>query len=77
VNGVLQYYTKAGTYSNCANVANIKVATGPATEFVEFNPSTLTYNIELKAGAAARDRGAGVAARLWQFREVMRLRRLR
>ena len=59
VNSVLQYYTKAGTYSNGVNVANIIVAGGPAAEFVEFDPSALTYNVELKAGAAAI--GAGTA----------------
>ena len=59
VNGVLQYYRNAGTYSNGVNVANIIVAGGPAAEFVEFDPSTLTYNLELKAGAPAI--GAGTA----------------
>ncbi len=59
VNNVLQYYTKVGAYSNGVNVANIIVAGGPAAEFVEFDPSSLTYNLEPKAGAAAI--GAGTA----------------
>ena len=59
VNNIIQYYRNVGTYSNGVNIANIIPAGGPAAEFVEFNPSTLTYNLELKASAPAI--GAGTA----------------
>ncbi len=55
VNGVGTYFGKPGTYGN----ANIIAAGGPASEFVDFDPSTLTFNVKLKAGAAAI--GAGLA----------------
>jgi hypothetical protein len=55
VNGVAKYYGSPGTYGN----ANIIAAGGPAAEFVDFDPSTLTYNVMLKAGAPAI--GAGIA----------------
>ena len=42
VNGGAQYLRNPGTYSNGVNVANIIAAGGPATEFVEFDPSTLS-----------------------------------
>jgi Right handed beta helix region len=54
-NGVLQYNSKAGTYTN----GNIIDAGGAKNEFLNFNPSTLTYTIMLKSGAQAV--GAGVA----------------
>ena len=50
-----QYYGSPGTFGN----ANIIAAGGPAAEFVDFDPSTLTYNVKLKAGAPAI--GAGIA----------------
>ena len=55
VNGVAAFYGSPGTYWN----SNIIAAGGPAAEFVDFNPSTLTYNVKLKAGAPAI--GAGLA----------------
>ncbi len=54
VNGVGTYYGSPGTYVN----ANIIAAGGPAAEFVDFDPSTLTYNLTLKAGAPAIGAGA-------------------
>jgi len=56
VNGAVQYLGKPGTYAN----GNIIDSGGPNSEFVNFNPSTLTYNLMLKAGAPAI--GAGTAA---------------
>ena len=55
VNRVGTYYGSPGTYGN----ANIIAAGGPAAEFVDFDPSTLTYNLKLKADAPATK--AGVA----------------
>jgi hypothetical protein len=55
VSGVAQYIGKAGTYTN----SNI-IGSGAATsEFADFNPATLTYDVLLKAGAQAI--GAGTA----------------
>ena len=56
VNGVAQYLGKPGTYGN----GNIIDSGGTKSEFVNFNPSTLTYNVMLKAGAQAI--GAGTAS---------------
>ena len=56
VNGVIQYDSKVGAYTN----GNIIDAGGVKSEFVNFNPSTLTYNVLLKSGAQAI--GAGTAA---------------
>jgi hypothetical protein len=55
VNGVIQYLSKVGPYTN----GNIIDAGGAKSEFVNFNPSTLTYTVLLKAGAQAI--GAGTA----------------
>ena len=55
VNRVGTYYGSPGTYGN----ANIIAAGGPAAEFVNFDPSTLTYDLKLKANAPATK--AGVA----------------
>jgi hypothetical protein len=55
VNGVIQYLGKPGTYAN----GNIIDAGGAKSEFVNFNPSTLTYILMLKTGAQAI--GAGTA----------------
>ena len=55
VNGVVQYYSAPGTYG----AANIIASGGPESEFVDFAPSTRTYNVKLKSGARAI--GAGVA----------------
>jgi hypothetical protein len=55
VNGAIQYLSNPGTYAN----GNIIDAGGAKSEFVNFNPATLTYNVMLKAGAQAI--GAGTA----------------
>ena len=55
VNGAAQFSGKPGTYMN----GNIIDSGGTKSEFVNFNPSTLTYNMMLKAGAPAI--GAGTA----------------
>jgi hypothetical protein len=49
VNGVPQFYGKAGTYVN----GNVIDSGGPTSEFVDFDPSRLTYNVMLKYGAQA------------------------
>ena len=49
VSGVPQYYGKPGTYAN----GNVIDAGGTKSEFVNFNPATLTFNVMLKAGAQA------------------------
>ncbi|MBV8441389.1 MAG: hypothetical protein JO312_12665, partial [Hyphomicrobiales bacterium] len=49
VDGVAEYYGKPGTYPT----ANIIDPSGTASEFVNFDPSTLTYNVMLTSGAAA------------------------
>jgi hypothetical protein len=59
-NGVLQYISKVGTYTN----GNIIDAGGAKAEFVNFNPATLTYNVMLKAGAQAIGAGAAGAPAL-------------
>lgn len=55
VGGVAQNLGKPGTYAN----GNIIDSGGPKSEFVNFNPATLTYNLMLKAGAPAI--GAGTS----------------
>jgi len=55
VNGVAQFLGTPGTYAN----GNIIDSGGAKSEFVNYNPSTLTYNVMLKAGAKAI--GAGTA----------------
>ena len=55
VNGVIQYLSKVGPYTN----GNIIDAGGAKSEFVNFNPATLTYTVLLKSGAQAI--GAGTA----------------
>jgi hypothetical protein len=52
--GATVSYRSPGTYGN----ANIIVAGGSASEFVNFDPSTLTYNMMLKKGAPAIGAGA-------------------
>jgi len=49
VNGVVQFNSKVGPYPN----GNIIDAGGAKAEFVNFDPSTLTYTVLLKAGAQA------------------------
>jgi hypothetical protein len=56
VNGVVQYMSKVGTYTS----GNIIDAGGAKSEFLNFNPSTLTYTVLLKSGAQAV--GVGTAA---------------
>ncbi len=56
VNGVIQYLSQAGTYTN----GNIIETQGTKGELMNFNPATLTYTVLLKAGAQAV--GAGTAA---------------
>ncbi|HEY1780129.1 MAG TPA: hypothetical protein VGG79_06795 [Roseiarcus sp.] len=54
-NGVPQYIGQPGTYAN----GNIIDAGGPKSEFSNFNPATLTYNVLLKSTGQAI--GAGTA----------------
>jgi hypothetical protein len=58
VNGVAQLLGNPGTYAN----GNIIDSGGAKSEFVNFNPSTLTYNVMLKAGAQAIGAGTAVGA---------------
>ena len=51
-------FGKPGTYGN----GNIIDSGGAKSEFVNFNPSTLTYTMMLKAGAQAIGAGAGTGA---------------
>ena len=48
-NGAPQYIGKPGTYAN----SNIIDSGGPKSEFANFNPATLTYNVMLKSNAPA------------------------
>jgi hypothetical protein len=57
VNGAIQYLSNPGTYAN----GNIIDSGGAKSEFVNFNPATLTYNVMLKAGAQAIGAGAAGA----------------
>jgi hypothetical protein len=57
VNGVAVFYYKHGTYWN----ENIVAAGGTLDEFVNFDPSSYTYNVMLKASPPARAIGAGTA----------------
>ena len=56
VNGTVQFFSRPGPYMN----GNIIDAGGAKSEFLNFNPSTLTYTVILKSGAPAV--GAGTAA---------------
>jgi hypothetical protein len=56
VNGVVQFLGAPGTYAN----GNIIDTGGTKAEFLNFNPSTLTYTVMLKSGSQAI--GAGTAA---------------
>jgi hypothetical protein len=59
VDGVTAYYGSPGTYGN----ANIIVAGGPAAEFgAGFDPSTLSYDVMLIAGAPAIGKGTTTGA---------------
>jgi hypothetical protein len=57
-NGVVQYIsTPGGPYGD----ANIIAAGGPKAEFVSFDPSALTYNLELTESAKANTAGTSYA----------------
>ena len=56
VGGVAKWFSTPGTYGT----ANIIAAGGPTSEFVDFDPATLTYNVMLKANVPAV--GAGTSA---------------
>jgi hypothetical protein len=56
VNGVIQYLGKPGTYNG-----NIIDTGGAKSEFLNFNPATLTYTVMLKAGAQAISAGTAGA----------------
>jgi hypothetical protein len=58
VNGVTQDIGKQGTYAN----GNIIDSGGPTSEFVDFDPSRLTYNVMLKYGAPAIAAGTATGA---------------
>jgi hypothetical protein len=58
VNGVVQFLGNPGTYAN----GNIIDSGGAKSEFLNFNPSTLTYNLMLKAGSQAIGAGTAVGA---------------
>jgi hypothetical protein len=58
VGGVAQYYGKPGIYDN-GNVIDVG---GVSSEFVNFNPATLTFNVMLKAGAQAIGPGTTAGA---------------
>jgi hypothetical protein len=58
VNGVAQLLGKPGTYAN----GNIIDSGGAKSEFVNFSPSTLTYNVMLKKGAQAIGPGTATGA---------------
>jgi hypothetical protein len=55
VGGVAQFFSAPGTYAN----SNIIDTGGAKAEFLNFNPSTLTYTVLLKSGSQAI--GAGTA----------------
>jgi hypothetical protein len=57
-NGTIQYLGPPGTYANC----NVIDSGGAASEFVNFNPSTLTYDMMLKSSAQAINAGGGLCA---------------
>jgi hypothetical protein len=56
--GSPQYIGKPGTYAN----GNILDTGGANSEFVNFNPATLTFNVMLKAGAQAIGQGTAAGA---------------
>jgi hypothetical protein len=58
VNGVGTYIGKPGTYRN----ANLVDGCGAACEFINFKPSTLTYNLSLLASAPAMRAGSATDA---------------
>jgi hypothetical protein len=58
VNGAPQWLGKPGTYAN----GNIIDSGGPTSEFVDFDPSRLTYNVMLKYGAPAISAGTATGA---------------
>ena len=60
VNGVSQFNSRSGLYNNGPNVNDIIDRLGPTGEFINFSPSTLTYNVMLKPGAQAFGAGSAV-----------------
>jgi hypothetical protein len=58
VNGVIQFLSAPGTYAN----GNIIDTGGTRAEFLNFNPSTMTYTVILKAGAQAISAGTATGA---------------
>jgi hypothetical protein len=60
VNGIIQYNSTVGPYPN----GNIIDNGGAKSEFVNFNPSALTYTVMLKSGAQAIGAGAAAGAPL-------------
>ena len=58
VNGVVQFLSQPGTYGN----GNIIETGGAKGEFINFNPSTLTYTLMLKSAAQAVNAGTGTGA---------------
>ena len=58
VSGDPQYIGTPGTYAN----DNILASGGPVSEFANFNPAMLTYNVMLKAGAQAISTGTATGA---------------
>jgi hypothetical protein len=64
VYGTNQFLGSPGAYNNGPNVNNIIDRLGPTGEFVNFSPSTLTYNVMLKPGAQAIRAGSAAGPRL-------------
>jgi hypothetical protein len=58
VGGVAQFYGKPGTYDN-GNIIDVGAA---SSEFVNFNPATLTFNVMLKVGGQAIGPGTATGA---------------
>jgi hypothetical protein len=58
VGGVVQYLAAPGTYAN----GNIIDTGGAKGEFLNFNPSTLTYTVMLKSGSQAITAGTAAGA---------------
>jgi hypothetical protein len=60
--GQIYYFTPAGTDAN-GNITPAS-ALNPASQFVTWSPSTLSYNVMLKAGAKAIGAGSAAGARM-------------
>lgn len=71
LNNIVQFLNNPGTYNNGTSVNNIIDRLGPTEEFVNFSPSTLTYNVTLKPGAQAIFAGsAGPQTDILGYRRV-------